>query len=132
MRHEPRERVTYIGSHGAFRGEDAGVKPVPSDMPGVKGIYVGGCVSRGLGNLSLKTSCPAAHAHNDPRDEHFGWVCFQVPEYVNDVRIRQHELAHINVPCEGHTDKWRAEMVRLGQPIPDRYKRRTRKTTKRS
>lgn len=116
--------VVYISAHGVFTSEEIGIKPVPADMPGVKGVYVGGCVNRGVGRLSLKTSCPVAHAHNDRRDEHFGWVCFQTPSYFKDEAIRLHELAHINTPGHGHDDTWRSEMTRLGQIILPRYRRR--------
>lgn len=116
--------VVYISEHGTFTSEETGVKPVPDDMPGVKGVYVGGCVDRGVGRLSLKTSCPAAHAHNNRRDVHFGWVCFQTPDYFRDKELRLHELAHINTPGHGHDDAWRSEMTRMGQTIWPRYQRR--------
>lgn len=131
MRRDPKPDCIYVVEQGSFRAGDAGVKPVPSDMPGVRGVYVGGCVRRGIGRIDLETSCPEAHAHNHRRSPHFGWVCFQLPEYFEDKATRAHELAHIRVPGEGHTDRWRAEMIRLGQVIEPRYQPR-RRTPKKS
>lgn len=49
---DPEPGVRYVGSGGSFRGEDAGIKPVPPDMqPDVKGVYVGGCIRTGIGTL---------------------------------------------------------------------------------
>lgn len=129
MRIDPQPGAVYVGAGGSFRGEQAGVKPVPQDMqPDVRAIYVGGCIESGLGTLNGYAD---AHAHVDRKDRFQGWVCFQHPDNVNDRALRMHELAHMRTG-QGHTDAWRAEMTRLGQPIPDRYKRRTRKATKRS
>ena len=35
-----------------------------------------------------------------------------------------HELAHMLAPDHGHDDKWREQMLRLGQPIEKRFERR--------
>jgi hypothetical protein len=123
MRIDPQAGVTYVGAGGSFRGEDAGIKPVPRDMaPDVKGVYVGGCIRTGLGTLKHNAN---AHAHAARNDSHRGWVCFQHPDGLKQKPLRMHELAHIRTG-QGHTDKWRAEMARLGQPVPDRNKRRKR------
>lgn len=127
MRHDPRPGVLYATMYGRFRGEDAGIKPVPADMqPHVIGVYLGGCVAFGLGKLTLKHGHADAHAHTYPRDQHRGWVCFQHPDDLQDTALRMHELAHI-LSGEGHTDAWRATMQRLGQQIPPRYQKRRRK-----
>lgn len=120
---DPQPGVEYAGIVGGkFYGEDAGVQPVPADMqPSVIGVYVGGCVKTGLGSLGGN-----AHAHAFEDDSHRGWVCFQHPDNLKNERTRMHELAHIRTG-HGHTDKWRAEMARLGQPIAPCDRRRTRK-----
>ena len=124
MRIDPRPGITYVGAGGHFRGEDAGIKPVPQDMlPDVVGVYVGGCINTGLGTLRGNAD---AHAHVSPRDRYRGWVCFQHPDDLKDKATRMHELAHIRTG-QGHTDKWRAEMARLGQPIPRSNQRRVQK-----
>lgn len=124
---DPEPGVRYVGSGGSFRGEDAGIKPVPPDMqPDVKGVYVGGCIRTGIGTLKRNAN---AHAHIGKDNSHEGWVCFQHPDQLKSKAIRMHELAHIRTD-HGHTDRWRAEMARLGQPIPDRNKRK--KSRKRS
>lgn len=123
---DPQPGNIYVGVGGSFRGEDAGVKPVPPDMlPDVKGVYVGGCVRTGIGTLKNHAN---AHAHIG-QGQYAGWVCFQHPDDLKNKTTRMHELAHIRTD-NGHTDKWRAEMARLGQPIPHRNRRR--KTKKRS
>lgn len=125
MRIDPVPGAVYVGAAGSFRGEQAGIKPVPADMrPDVKGIYVGGCVQDGLCTLGGHAD---AHAHTDKHGTHHGWVCFQHPDNVKSRNLRMHELAHIRTG-QGHTDAWRAEMARLGAPIPARnQKRKSRK-----
>lgn len=105
---------------------------VPLNMPEVRGIFLGGCVCRGVGS-SFRAQ---AHAHNDKRDERFGWLCFRSIKRLGEVVLVEgddgmtevqvvkpgktliHEYAHILVPNEGHTDRWRAKMKELGQRIP--------------
>lgn len=113
---------------------------VPLTMPQIKGIFLGGCVSKGVGS-SFRAQ---AHAHNHKHDEHFGWVCFRSIKRLGaydvieqddgtaEVRISKpgrtlmHEWAHVLVPNEGHTDRWRAMMRELGQPIPKQCQKKAR------
>ncbi len=121
---DPKPGIVYVGLGPRFDGESAGNQPVPTDMqPDVIGVYVGGCIGTGLGLLKGNAH---AHAHAFRNDPHRGWVCFQHPDDLNNEATRMHELAHIRTG-HGHTDKWRAEMVRLGQPITPRYQRRQKK-----
>ncbi len=106
-----------------YRYEEVGQKPVPADMPGVKGVFVGGCIETGIGRIDPKER-HAAHAHI--AEPYEGWVCFQFPEGLGNEALRMHELAHIETR-QGHTDAWRRAMIRLGQVIPERYEKRTRK-----
>lgn len=119
-------KTVYLCTQGSFTDDEFGEVPVLPDMPGVKGIFLGGCVdTRQPGNISKRCSA-LAHAHISGRNK--GWVCFQLPEYYHDPKhrwVRMHELAHI-MSGQGHTDKWREAMMKLGQEIPPRYQRRQR------
>jgi hypothetical protein len=110
---------------GMFNLSEAGRKPVPEDMLGVKGVFVGGCIATGVGLISSRKGlrCEEAHAHVEGL--HQGWVCFQIPADLDSKELRMHELAHI-MSGEGHTKAWRAKMTELGQEIPPRYQPRKR------
>ncbi len=105
----------YVNGDEPFRGRDAGVQPIPADMrrPGVKGVYVGGCVAKGLGSIGRQAF---AHVHLQSRDAWRGWVCFQHPKDLKRRRTRMHELAHI-LTGEGHTRRWRETMAYLGESV---------------
>ena len=94
----------------------AGANPPPANMPGVEGIYMGGCI---VGNKF--TSGVLAHAHN--RRNPAGWICFRSPDpaLVFDADGRptyflMHEYAHIVAGTGGHNPAWRDAMGQFGQP----------------
>lgn len=113
---------------------------VPLNMPQIKGIFLGGCVCRGVGS-SFRAQ---AHAHNDRRDDNFGWVCFRSLRRLGQVvlvecddgttevqvmkpsKILIHEWAHVLTPGHGHDDCWRAKMRELGQRIPKNCQKKMR------
>lgn len=115
-----------------------GPRPCPFDWPEVAGVFIGGCVERGIGSRFRHQ----AHAHTS--GEHKGWICvlshrrlFASVRYTDawgdtywdtsdrPSRLMWHEYAHVTTG-HGHDDRWRTEMRRLGQPIPQRYKKRKR------
>jgi len=73
----------------------------------IRGVYVGGCVSRGDGS-SFRAK---AHAHTS--GPHKGWLCFRRVDRLSCRELVIHELAHLTTG-HGHTDVWRHEVVRLG------------------
>jgi hypothetical protein len=75
--------------------------------PELRGVFVGGCVSRGVGSKFRAK----AHAHTT--GEHRGWICFRSTRWINIRELWLHELAHV-VTRDGHTDRWRAFLVQIG------------------
>jgi hypothetical protein len=106
-----------------------GPRACPWRWPEVLGIFVGGCVERGIGSSFRRK----AHAHNHRTHEYFGWICVRSPRrlYAADGTSPSvtlwHEYAHILTPGHGHDDAWRATMRRFGQPIPAHLQKRTRR-----
>lgn len=113
---------------------------VPGWMPEVEGIFIGGCVARGVGS----SFCARAHAHNNKQSKNYfdvneGWICVRSIARLGQYhavaqddgltlivvdkasRVLMHEYAHILTPNHGHDDTWRKVMQKLGQPIPAQY-----------
>lgn len=75
--------------------------------PKLKGVFVGGCVKRGVGS----SFHAKAHAHTSGSAQ--GWICVRKAERLHDRMLMLHELAHI-LTEDGHTDRWRARLLELG------------------
>jgi len=83
----------------------------------VWGVFVGGCIDER--NAWSIWEGVDAHAHNDTKSAWFGWICVLEPRHVLTPTGRLastllHELAHILVPNEYHTEKWKRMVVDLG------------------
>lgn len=73
----------------------------------LRGVFIGGCVERGVGS-SFRAK---AHAHTHGSNR--GWICFRSDMWLACRELWLHEIAHV-VTREGHTDRWRAFLVQLG------------------
>jgi hypothetical protein len=85
--------------------------------PEVAGVFIGGCVARGVGS-SFRHQ---AHAHIE--GEHLGWICIRGWKRLYQRGLLLHELAHV-LTRQGHTDKWRACLRALGGKIPANCQKR--------
>lgn len=86
--------------------------------PELVGLFVGGCVERGIGSSFRRQ----AHAHNYPGRDSSGWICVRSPRRLftasgKPSQLMLHELAHILTPKHGHDDKWRAQARSLGYRV---------------
>jgi len=111
--------------------EDYGGRYQIPQWPEIKGVFVGGCVKRGVGS-SFRAK---AHAHNRKANPYFGWICVRSIKRVGEIKgnlitkpsqLMWHEYAHILTPDHGHDDTWRGKMSELGQPITEQYRKKAR------
>jgi hypothetical protein len=122
-------RVTstiYFCAQGSFTEDETGSVAVPKDMPGVEGIFLGGCVDAAQPGRIARSCGVLAHAHIGGHN--VNWICFQMPSYFHDPTyhwLRMHELAHV-LSGQGHTEKWRTALRGLGEEVPARYRYRPR------
>lgn len=93
------------------------------EHPELKGVFIGGCVDRGVGS-SFRAQ---AHAHTSGKNK--GWICIRGWRRLYQRQLLLHELAHI-LTGQGHTDVWRTRLRQLGGRVPARY--RKRKVSKRT
>lgn len=85
-------------------------------VPEVKGVFEGGCVSRGEGSRFRAK----AHSHIKKKDPYYGWICYLSFKRLIHEELALHELAHI-LTSQGHTDKWRKKLLEIGgtlDPVP--------------
>lgn len=99
----------------------------PVVLPGLAGIFIGGCVQRGPGSSFRRR----AHAHNRRGDAFFGWVCIRSARRLlapsgKPSTLLLHEYAHILTPNHGHDEAWRAAITALGRPAEAKRYRRPR------
>ena len=100
----------------------AEVKIPVANERGVR-VFVGGCVERGEGS-SFRAK---AHAHNDKRDSHFGWICFRSGKRLftatgNPSQLLLEEIAHILAPGQPHNATWVRRYQELGAPLSKELK----------
>ena len=80
--------------------------------PEVRGVFVGGCVERGVGSRFRAK----AHAHtHGPR---LGWICFLSAARLTSRELCLHELAHV-ITREGHTARWREFLLQIGGTLDE-------------
>lgn len=76
--------------------------------PAIHGVFVGGCVERGVGSIYRRVK-----AHTHIGGPHCGWVCFLSRRWIDCEPLLLHELAHA-VTRERHTRTWREYLVAVG------------------
>jgi hypothetical protein len=96
--------------------------------PIVAGIFIGGCVDRGVGS-SFRAQ---AHAHTVAAQDNLGWICVRSQRRLFTAsgrvgRLLWHEFAHV-ITGHGHDDAWRSAMRALGQPITRQYRKQERRS----
>jgi len=120
-----------IEVEATYHVSDAVKKQTGFDWHEVKGIFVGGCVKRGVGS-SFRAK---AHAHCWTDDPYFGWICVRSAKRLGEVQGQEitkpsqllwHEYAHILTPDHYHDDAWRRTMKVLGLPITEQYQKKKR------
>lgn len=107
--------MTAVVAYGEF------IVPEAWNMPAFVGVFVGGCVERGIGSSFRRM----AHAHNQVGDHRYGWVCVRSPKRVITATGRPtvlmfHEYAHLLTPNQGHSEGWGRRLAALGWPAEAR------------
>jgi hypothetical protein len=78
----------------------------------LKGVYIGECIRYGDWKRLFDPK-QSAHAHNNEDDPMRGWICVRQRQFL--VRpIMLHEIAHLLIPNQGHTEKWRRKVLAIG------------------
>ena len=83
----------------------------PDVEPHVRGVFVGGCVCRGVGS-SFRAK---AHAHLD--GPHAGWICYRSTRWWHVDLLHLHEVAHLVSGEQHHNDRYRQVLVDLGGQV---------------
>lgn len=85
----------------------------PSSLrhPAVKGVFVGGCVERGVGSSYRRVK-----AHTHIGGPYCGWICFLSRRWLDCEPLLLHELAHA-VTRERHVRTWREYLLAIGGTI---------------
>lgn len=101
--------------------------PLLEPFPEVAGVFVNGCVERGIGSSFRRQ----AHAHNHRTDPHFGWICVRSWRRLFTAsgglsQLMLHEIAHVLTPNHGHDDTWRAKARSLGYRVRAHEEKRSR------
>ena len=83
----------------------------------IRGIYVGSCVDER--NAWGIWDGVRSHAHNHTRSEWAGWVCILNAGDVltpsgNMTASLAHEIAHLMVPDELHSRRWKRVVTKMG------------------
>jgi len=100
--------------------------PLMNDHPELAGVFVGGCVERGIGSRFRHQ----AHAHTGGLDFP-GWVCVLSRRRLftasgGPSQLMLHELAHV-LTGHGHDDVWRAKCREVGYRIQAHERKRPRR-----
>lgn len=103
------------------RAASAGFRTTP-----VAGISLGGCVEA-IDTPRRGAFRRRAHAHNNRRDPHFGWLCFLstkprrlITPAGRPTALLAHEFAHLLAPGSGHGERWQRAVSALGYPAQAR------------
>lgn len=129
-RHDPLESAISWMESRALRVMDPRLR--------IDAIIVGGC-GEALGTDRIGAMRRSAHAHTARTDQQRGWICLKG---TNERRLLTpsgrptvllwHEFAHVWT-ASGHTDRWRALLIGVGQRAEAaRYPRKERHGTRRS
>lgn len=83
------------------------------------GVFVGSCIEER--NAVTPWENARSHAHNFTKDPWFGWICVLNPKDVLTTsgiptNIIIHEIAHLMVPDQLHSVKWKRMVTKLGAP----------------